>query len=57
MLDKCEMLGCTKLRDEFVEGVIHGLGPVVGDYRLWNAETSQNISFVEAKYVLGSDFG
>ena len=51
------MLGCTKICDEFVEGLIRELGPVVGDYRLWDTEASQNISLVEVKDVLGSDFG
>ena len=57
VLDGCEMLGRTKLCDKFVEGVIRELGPIIGDYRLWDAETSHNISLVEAKDVLGNDFG
>ena len=51
------MLVRAKFCDEFVEGVIRELGPVVGDYHLWDAKTSQNVSFIEASEVLGSDFG
>ena len=57
VLDGGEMLGRAKFGDKFMEGVVRVRGPVVDDYRLWDAKTSQNISLVEAKDVLGSDFG
>ena len=51
------MLSCAKFGNEFLKGAVRELGPVVGDYRLWDAKTSEDISFVEAKDVLGGDLG
>ena len=55
VLDRGEMLDLAKFGDELMEGVVCELGLVVGDYRLWDAKTSQDISFVEVKDVLGRD--
>ena len=51
------MLGRAKFGDEFLEGVVRKLGSIVGDYHLWDAKVSEDISFVEANDVLASDFG
>ena len=57
MLDIGEVLGGAQFGDEFLKGVVRGLGPVVSDYRLWDAKASEDIYFIEAKDVLGGDFG
>ena len=33
------------------------LSPIIGDYHLRDAESSEDVSFVEAEDVLGGDFG
>ena len=57
VLDRGEMLGRAKFGDELMEGVVSELGSVFDDYRLWDAKANEDISFVEVKDVLGSDFG
>ena len=37
--------------------MVRELGPVFTNYRLWDAKASEDISFIEAKDVLGGDFG
>ena len=51
------MLGGAQFGDEFLKGVVCELSLVVGDYLLWDAEPSEDVSFIEAKDVLGDDFG
>ena len=51
------MLGGAQLGDEFLKGLICELGLVVGDYCLYDVEPSKDVSFVEAKDVLGGNFG
>ena len=50
-------MGCAEFGDEFLKGEVCELGPVVGDYRLWDTKMSEDISFVEGKDVLGGDLG
>ena len=57
MLDRGEVLGGAQFGDEFLKGVVCDLSPVVGDYCLWDAKPSKDISFIEAKDILGGDFG
>ena len=51
------MLGDAQLGDKFLKGVIGKLSTIVGDYRLWIAESREYIYFVEVKDVLGGNFG
>ena len=51
------MLGGAQFGDKFLKGVVRELVPVVGDYRLWDAKESEDISFIEAKDILDGDFG
>ena len=51
------MLGGAQLGNKFLKGVICELSPISSDYRLWDDDSSEDVSFVEAKDVLGSDFG
>ena len=57
MLDRGEVLGGAHFCDEFLKGVVCEPSPIVGDYLLWDDKPSEDISFMEAKDVLGSDFG
>ena len=56
MLDRGEVLGGAQFGDKFLGGVVYELGPVVGDYRSWDAKASEDIPFVEVEDVLGGDF-
>ena len=51
------MLGGAQFGDEFLKGVVCELSPVVGDYHLLEAKPSEDIYFIEAKDILGGDFG
>ena len=57
MLDRGKVLGGAHFGDEFLKGMVHELGPVVGDYLLGDAKAIEVISFIEAKDILGGDFG
>ena len=57
MLDRYEVLGGAQFCDEFLKGVVCELSPVVSDYHLWDTKPSEDISFIEAKDILGGDFG
>ena len=57
MLDRGEVLGRAKFGDKILEGVVRELGSIIDDYRLWDAKASEDISFIEAKDILGGDFG
>ena len=53
MLDRGEVLGGAQLGNKILKGLISEMSTVFGGYRLWNYESSEDVSFVEAGEVLG----
>ena len=51
------MLGVAQFGGEFLKGVVCELSPIAGDYCLWDAKPSEDVSFIEVKDISGGDFG
>ena len=56
MFDRGEVLGGAQLGNKFLKVRICELVPVVDDYCLWDTEPSNDVSFIEAKGILGGNF-